>query len=376
MEGLEGSQFCGCGSGREYPACCGNWGAMVYDLVSRRWEVAARSLMGRMADFVISPRWEHQMKRAMMVFWQGTGAGDGLGLEDLESFLDWFLFDFMPDGGRCLAAIFQQENLSELDYWQRQLIHLWPETSLSLYQVSAVAGEAITMTDLLSGMSRVVRRSKELILQTGLLLLARLLPLEQYHWLSPGGVCLPAHFKPELLKILHRERAAAGFADCTAGWNSFMKGYSHRRENWIREVINCSVPQVLVTSEGDPVNPCRARFRISELQEAQRILDHADIFVKARRPVEQSAGLAAVVYDWVFGRGKQHGWQSSSKDYAIGGTLVMIGDRLFLNCLCPQRLARGKRILASLLRPWVRHEADEMVELQDILGEPGTNPAV
>lgn len=97
----------------------------------------------------------------------------------------------------------------------------------------------------------------------------------------------------------------------------------------------------LVTFDGEPLSPSRAHYRMADAAAVREAL--------ARSP-DLDEGPAGDSFVWLR--------EVDEEEARVLGQVELEGDRLTLECLSEERLARGKRLLEELAGEWLAHRGD------------------
>lgn len=246
---------CPCGSGKKYKACCGARVDNVIDLEARRWQVLADDLQQQMIVYANAPARDQTRYEALLEFFDGEEPE----MDDYlwDRFLDWFLFDYHPEGngGKPIIRQFREERQHHLDERSRELLERWEEAVISLYEVVEMEpGRGVTLKDLLrGGHYEVLDEDITNNVEKKSLLITRLLPVRQEYRFSMGATILPPFFKRTLLKEIRSDyEEYLEFLDAgdDAGWDAYLREWGFE--------IDAMVDQLgedLPANETDPPEP-------------------------------------------------------------------------------------------------------------------------
>ena len=147
---------CPCGSGKKYKYCCLVKHEDPELLFQRTLERAERRLRDKLIKFSSSHRFDEDVRKAFKLFFNDKyELGDdieGLLPEDMDRFVDWFIFDWdLSDYNKPVIDVFRESRSYMLDGDELQLMENWSDTVLSAYVVESVLeGEGLDVVDLLN----------------------------------------------------------------------------------------------------------------------------------------------------------------------------------------------------------------------------------
>lgn len=216
---------CPCGSGKKYKHC--HW--RIDQRIRRehlQLERAWQTLGQRIWKFGTQRRFAPDLVSAWELYWDNRIPVEAIvGAEESERsrFMDWYVFDYRTANRQRIAELFADEHADELSPLERDLIHDWTATHVSVYEMSDVAQDHIDLQDIFTGEARVAELpAMDGFPGVGLLLLGRLLPVGSALRFAPGAVPMPAYARPELLEFLQPRYAAWQQAHYGADWHDFL----------------------------------------------------------------------------------------------------------------------------------------------------------
>lgn len=198
------NESCPCGSGKKYKKCCGIV-TSIAEARNNREQKARKEinlLLERVNNFVSSNTTADAMRSTRQRF------AEQIGLEQEEvvqsewalHFYNWFVFDAKENGMSFIERYLQQHG-RKLD---QELATALKEAQLSVYEVAEVAADELTMINLASGHTHKVLPNAGLKLQSGQLLLTRLVSLGQRDMALPGSIILQPRLKATISASLQK----------------------------------------------------------------------------------------------------------------------------------------------------------------------------
>nr|MBC7244590.1 SEC-C domain-containing protein [Chloroflexota bacterium] len=218
---------CPCGSGKKYKHCCLN-----KDRASRIregiWQHDEQMVLDKLIDFARRPELSHQFVVAFNLFWNGNYGFDGLDALDrheVSRFLDWYIYDYRLEGTRKrLIELFIEEQGPKLSSGERECVHGWQESYLSLYRITGSVEEgALPVEDVLQGTTELVRGDR--LSSWGLrgdLILGRLLRSSTPPHFSWSAILLPAALENGLTSFMKEGYIQYKETQPQALWSEFL----------------------------------------------------------------------------------------------------------------------------------------------------------
>jgi hypothetical protein len=423
---------CPCGSGRKYKKCCGKGepAALGPKEPSHRRgssrgsenEKEKEDLRGPDARFheqlyaelyrlARNSMTRREQEEALVRYFGPDFRGKGI--QDVHpkmepawaptTFFEWLVFDYRRRSGRTLSEEYLERKGWTLDARSRALLEGAMGTCMSLYRVEEVRPEeGLTLRDLFRGGTvEVLERlgTRELVRWD--ILAARIQEMDGGPRFTGGLIHLEAQAKDNLLLVLENGYVRYRVAHPGADRAEFLKERGDLFYQMGRALADRPRPS-LVTSEGDPLVFCRARYRVEETEGLVERLGT----VPSLEPMEDEEGGegSPVMFRWVeplgidgpvdwgelLGTGGDsdlgelpepvdgEGSESAKDTQGIRiegdglrslGTLTLEGDRLVLECSSEARLARGKALLEEHLPRAVTHLEDEVKDPWEALEE-------
>lgn len=260
---------------------------------------------------------------------------------DWDAFDDWFIFDYQISSGLTpFEQFFVIEKLSLPDI-EREIGERWREDSFGLFGVESVEEGAGTHLKNLADGQTFVAPTIRLTRRQGKwdYLIGRLVPVGTGHSFTTS----PRYLMPALAEMLPDD------------FNGKQPPSGDRRgrsvEFWrsVRQLA-AEQPTVPVTDEGDPLRPSQADYRIDDFAAVAEILRKLRFLDKATDGAEGEQ-----MYSWI---GRSPAEPKGPR--IVMGVVRLFPDRLVLECLSPQRIARGKMLLEAALGAHARLIADSV----------------
>lgn len=224
---------CSCGSGKKEGSCCGEKNNVI-DLNRYRWWRAGQQLRKHLAEFADNDAFFDEAEVARESFF--SVIDPELVDEDddflLERFFEWFIFDYHI-GDRSLLEYYGL--IKELGIEEKELVNKWKDARSSVYQVTVVNknDSKIVMNDLLCGGElEVYDRNAARELESGHIMLMRILPVGNEYEFSTGGLILPSHSKNYVISRIKLDAelywnsnggSNVGWGD----WNIYLRERAH-----------------------------------------------------------------------------------------------------------------------------------------------------
>lgn len=237
MPGIE--KLCPCGSGKPYLHCCSR---KVFSIDQIRWRHAGQDLRRRLGDFADQPSfaWEAAQAQDLYLGCMDQQLVDRYDDFTMERCFEWFIFDYKMSSGKTVMETFRQENLHELGQKGSELAREWANSPISLYEVTmALPGEGLVIKELLG--RRVIRvhdvnAANEI--ESGSILLMRVLKVGDEYEFSTSGLALPGSCKEALLNHLREDRQEYFCMRRTKvrGWKSYLKERAHKINAFVLEL--------------------------------------------------------------------------------------------------------------------------------------------
>lgn len=282
MPGIEKS--CPCGSGKPYLHCCSR---KVCFLDQVRWRHAGQDLRRRLGDFADQPSFAWEAARAQDLY---LGCMDQQLVDRYDDFtmercFEWFIFDYKLASGKTVIETFRQENLHDLEEKGSELAKKWASSPISLYEVTkTLPNEGLLIRELLGRKKiRVHDANAASEIDSGSILLMRVLKVGDEYEFSTSGLALPGDCKDALLEHLHQDRQEYFDKRGTQvrGWKSYLKEKAHKINSYVLE-LGTSGPQQGKDSPGKGGLERMAIFAVENCQDALDKINRSDDFTLIR----------------------------------------------------------------------------------------------
>jgi hypothetical protein len=219
---------CPCGSGLKYKKCClpKEQAAQTRALSVRRDD---ELLWAELLAFAQRPAFLADVRAAFSRFWNsdlGLEAGEMLDREQLQAFLEWFIFDYRTSKERKrMIELFAEEEEPRLTPGRRALLAEREASHLSLYGVEAAGADGrLEIGDLLvGGFYTVEDQGLARLAMPGDLLLGRRLGDAGGGRMSRGTVLLPATLGQPMVAAAKRAFGAYRDEHYQATWVEFLR---------------------------------------------------------------------------------------------------------------------------------------------------------
>ncbi|TEB06145.1 hypothetical protein Psch_03188 [Pelotomaculum schinkii] len=291
MSGTEKS--CPCGSGKPYLHCCSR---KVFPLDQIRWRHTGQDLRRRLGDFADQPFFAWEAARAQDLY---LGCMDQQLVDRYDDFtmercFEWFIFDYKLSSGKTVIETFWQENLQDLGEKGSGLARDWANSPISLYEVTmALPGEGLLIRELLGrGVIRVHDVNAASEIESGSILLMRVLKVGEEYEFSTSGLALPGNCKEALLNYLYQDRQEYFDKRRTKarGWRSYLKERAHKINAYVLE-LGASGAQQDQDSPGKSGLERMAVFAVENWQEALEKINQSGDFTLLRDLYDSSGGF-------------------------------------------------------------------------------------
>ncbi|MDD4237856.1 MAG: hypothetical protein PHT62_04805 [Desulfotomaculaceae bacterium] len=288
MPGTEKS--CPCGSGKPYFHCCSR---KIFSLDQIRWRHAGQDLRRSLGDFADQPSFAWEAARAQDLY---LGCMDQHLVDRYDDFtmercFEWFIFDYKLSSGKTVIETFRQENLHDLGGKGSELAKDWANSPISLYEVTmTLTGEGLLIRDLLGrGVIRVHDVNAASEIESGNILLMRVLKVGDEYEFSTSGLALPGDCKEALLNHLRqgRQEYFDKLRTRARGWKSYLKESAHKINAFVLE-LGTSGAQPVQDSPGRNGLERMAIFAVENWQDALEKINHSGDFTLLRELYDSS----------------------------------------------------------------------------------------
>ncbi len=202
------NELCPCGSGKKYKKCCGVVTPLsqARNLREQRMRNEYAHWIGRFNTYVSTHLQDDQVEAAKAQFASETGLPQEQLMEQEWSahFFNWLVFDRTFDQQTILQRFLESDGRKMPGECKDGLLHL----SLGFYRIEQVSDEEVTVRDLETEQSRQIIDVKGASLQTGQILMGRLLSLGGRDQLFSGSLILQPQYQPVLHEHLQQMKKA------------------------------------------------------------------------------------------------------------------------------------------------------------------------
>ena len=334
---------CWCGSGKKYKKC-------HLDADERPQTTAPaipdehQTLRSRLGEFLMATASKRDTGLALEEFF-----GDGPPEQDQLPLIDWMMHDWVP---RRLGHTIMREYLIKhgagLAPQERELIEAWSLSYVGLYEVREVkAGSGLEVKDLVTGevfFVHDVSLSKKLVRWDGLL--ARVVPGERGHEFSGVGIAVPRTQLEPMRAWMEEDQRRTGLP-----WPEYLKCNLPRIRRQPEKLHTEWVESLqLSNTDGDELLFSKAVYRL---------VDRAALTAALRSCPEINKDDEGKRYVWLRGPAEKEG-------RTVLGSIRIEGAELAFESNSKQRHERGKRMLAKLAGPALKHLRDEFTTQREM----------
>jgi hypothetical protein len=335
---------CWCGSGKKYKKC-----HLDSDEHPQTAAPAIRDdyqgLRKRLGEFLMEAVSGRDTRLAREEFF-----GDGSAEDDQTApLLDWMMHDWVPKRlGRTIMQEYLRQHGPGLAPRERELVESWSHSFVGLYEVREVkAGSGVEVKDLVTGevfFVHDVSTSKHLVRWDGLL--ARVVPGERGHEFSGVGISVPRHQLEPLRAWMEEDRLRTGMP-----WPDYLKRNLPRIRRQPGKIAAEWVESLqLSNNDGEEILFSKAVYRVA---------NHETLITALQSCPEIREEDEAKHYVWLRG-------PAGEERRTVLGTMRIEGAELVFESNSKQRHERGKRMLAELAGPVLRHLRDEFTTQREM----------
>ncbi len=269
--------------------------------------------------------------------------------EQTAPLLDWMMHDWVPPRlGRTVMQEYLRQHGAEVAPRERELIESWSRSHVGLYEVREVkAGSGLELKDLVTDeifFVHDVNTSKQLVRWDGAL--ARVVPGERGHEFSGAGLSVPRKQLEPLRAWMEEDRLRTGMP-----WPEYLKRNLPRirrqpeelRKEWIESLK-------LSNTDGEELLFSKAVYRVQ---------DRETLTAALRSCPEIDGDDEGKHYTWLRGPDGKEG-------RTVLGNMRVEGAEMEFECNSKQRHKRGKKMLAELAGPALRHLRDEFTTQREM----------
>ena len=342
---------CWCGSGKKYKKC---------HLDSDETQQSAAPAIGgeydrlrqRLGEYLLEATSKRDIRLAQEEFF-----GDGPVEDDQMPLVDWMIHDWVPPRlGHTIMQEYLLKHGADLRPRERELVEAWSLSFVGLYEVREVKlGSGIEVMDLLTGeifFVHDVNMSKRMVRWDGLL--ARVVPGERGHEFSGVGISVPRKQLEPLRAWMEEDRLQTGMP-----WPEYLKRNLPRirrqperlRTEWVESLR-------LSNTDGEELLFSKAVYRV---------VDREKLTAALRSCPEMNEDDEEKHYTWLRGG-------VGEKGNTVLGNIRVEGAELALETNSKKRHERGKRMLAELAGPALKHLRDDFTTQQEMKRRAVTEP--
>ncbi|HBV97285.1 MAG: hypothetical protein JL50_12835 [Peptococcaceae bacterium BICA1-7] len=218
--------------------------AGIISLDQYRWRKVGQVLRRKLGDFAGDPVFSKEISRAQQMYLDGVDPDIVDENEDMimERCFEWFIFDYVVDGGVTPIEIYAAQNT--LSGMEKKLLDDWTGSRLSVFEVKEVdPGSGLSIEDVL--LSRQVMVNNFDVagnIEKGSIVYMRILRVGDEYEFSTGGFGLPPACAEPLLE---RIRVDAGkYASRRGTGRFFLEKYlrerAHLINSWVLDLAHRS----------------------------------------------------------------------------------------------------------------------------------------
>jgi hypothetical protein len=334
---------CWCGSGKKYKKC-------HLDADERPQPAAPaipdehQTLRNRLGEFLMETASERDTRLALQEFF-----GDDPPDPDQMPLIDWMMHDWVPRRlGHTIMREYLLKHGAGLAPRERELIEAWSLSYVALYEVREVkVGSGLEVKDLVTGdvfFVHDVSLSKKLVRWDGLL--ARVVPGERGHEFSGVGIAVPRNQLEPMRAWMEEDRLRTGLP-----WPEYLKRNLPRIRRQPEKLHTKWVESLqLSNTDGDELLFSKAVYRL---------VDRAALIAVLQNCPEIDKDDEGQRYVWLRGPAGEEG-------RTVLGSIRIEGAELVFESNSKKRNQRGKRMLAELAGPALKHLRDEFTTQREM----------
>ena len=239
---------------------------------------------------------------------------------------------------------------------ERELVEAWSHSFFGLYEVREVkAGSGVEVKDLVTGdvlFVHDVNMSNKLVRWDGLL--ARVVPGERGHEFSGVGITVPRNHLEPLRAWMEEDRLRTGMP-----WPEYLKHNLPRIRRQPEELHAEWIESLqLSNTDGEELLFSKAVYRV---------VDHAALMAVLRSHPEISKDDEGQRFVWLRGPAEEEG-------RTVLGSIRIEDAEIVFESNSKQRHERGKRMLAKLAGPELKHLRDEFTTQREMKRRAANEP--
>lgn len=212
----------------------------VLSLDQYRWRKAGQALRQKLGEFALDPMFSKDISRAQHLYLMGLDPDlvDDHDEMIMERCFEWFIFDYVMEGGETLIDIYA--SLSDSTDIEGRLLREWSGSRLSLFEVYGILpGKGLKIRDLI--FDRKITVSNYGVtgkLDKGSVLFMRVLRVGNEYEFSTGGLALPPVCGRHLVKKIRTdiERYAARKRRESFSLDGYLKTRAHKINSWVLDL--------------------------------------------------------------------------------------------------------------------------------------------
>jgi hypothetical protein len=346
---------CWCGSGKKYKKChleSDERPQSAPPAISGEYQ----GLRNRLGKFLMETISKRDTRQAQEEFFGGPAEDD-----QTAPLIDWMMHDWVPPRlGHTIMREYLLKHGAGLRPHERELVEAWSLSHVGLYEVREVkAGSGIEVKDLVTGdvlFVHDVNMSNKLVRWDGLL--ARVVPGERGHEFSGVGITVPRDQLEPLRAWMEEDRLRTGMP-----WPVYLKHNLPRIRRQPEEIAAEWIESLqLSNTDGEEILFSKAVYRVA---------NHETLTAALRSCPEINEDDEGKHYTWLRGAACEEG-------NTVLGNMRVEGAELVFESNSKQRHERGKRMLAELAGPALKHLRDEFTTQREMkrrtLDEPRAEP--
>jgi hypothetical protein len=335
---------CWCGSGKKYKKC-------HLDSDEKPQSAAPaipgeyQALRNRLGEFLMATTSKRDTRQAQEEFF----GGDPVDEDQTPPLIDWMMHDWVPPRlGHTIMREYLLKHGAGLTPQERELVESWSLSYVGLYEVREVkAGSGIEVKDLVTGdvlFVHDVNMSNKMVRWDGLL--ARVVPGERGHEFSGVGIAVPRNQLEPMRAWMEEDRLRAGVP-----WPEYLKRNLPRIRRQPEELHTEWVESLqLSNTDGDEILFSQAVYRVA---------DHKTLTAALRSCPEINEDDEGKHYTWLRSAVGENG-------NTVLGNIRVEDAELVFESNSKKRHERGKRMLADLAGPALKHLRDEFTTQREM----------
>jgi hypothetical protein len=272
-------------------------------------------------------------------------------------FIDWMMHDWVPPRlGHTIMREYLLKHGAGLAPQERELVEAWSLSYVGLYEVREVTvGSGLEVKDLVTGdvfFVHDVSLSKKLVRWDGLL--ARVVPGERGHEFSGVGIAVPRNQLEPMRAWMEEDRLRTGLP-----WPEYLKRNLPRIRRQPEKLHTEWVESLqLSNTDGEEILFSKAVYRVA---------NHETITTALRSCPEINEDDEGKHYTWLRGA-------AGEKGNTVLGNIRVEGAELVFESNSKKRHERGKRMLAELAGPALKHLRDEFTTQREMKRRAANEP--